>query len=219
MKTKYLFLVLLFFISILGSFAEGAIQIDPISINSKGDVLCKSFDYFFYEDSLICIDYKWIVITNDLQIKVYDWHNVSSSSSNDFLLEGELDYWAQIYEEDIDFYTPPESLKEIIKEYDFKKYNIDEYKEMKNYSNSNFQQHFTSINTGNLKRYDIKFSLSKNTEIYVKYVFPNFILTHTDSYYDNYIGSLYGNDYFASLILYVDITSEMLSIDSIIPKP
>jgi len=156
-----------------------AVIIEPISINSNGDVLCKTSHYLNKEGAhmQMPLTYSFLVIHADRSITEYDWFYLNTLGRYDWdAIEQELEKWDKIFEE-TSLENMPVDVLDRIKEYNFLNTQMEQYAFNRIVSSAQLSEEFGIPATDPQITIDSHHSDSSFSKVYVKYDFPHFILT------------------------------------------
>jgi len=110
-----------------------AVIIEPISINSNGDVLCKTSHYLNKEGAhmQMPLTYSFLVIHVDRSITEYEWYYLNTLGRYDWdAIEQELEKWSDIFDNTNLANMPEEDLVRI-KEYNFLNVDMEQFGDCK----------------------------------------------------------------------------------------
>jgi len=134
---KTLLTLALLLLTTLAIYATGpsnmAVIIEPISINSNGDVLCKASHYLNKEGALMQmpLTYSFLVIHVDRSITEYEWYYLNTLGRYDWdAIEQELEKWSDIFDNTNLANMPEEDLVRI-KEYNFLNVDMEQFGDCK----------------------------------------------------------------------------------------
>lgn len=207
------------------------ITINPLSINSNGDVLCKTKLIFnsLGSHDIIPIEYAFVLIKNNHQIIEFPYYSFQPQNFAIFEnLTNNLNKNENYFNKDIKWNNPPKSIKEILIQYNFKSNNVSSYKKSNVLTTAELKNNYQLL-SNSLIQFTLRNKVSTtnyaNNKLLVLYDFPGFfIINNNYNFYNSNDNGTPEKDYgstFNWLIKYDSdqyISYDDFNIDGIIFK-